>query len=128
MLPTETGTERAPDRLSIWPLDGGLFGIDASYQGPAGLARADAHQQHLINAGHRPELTPNLDAGWTLRLNPLGADEAWSAIELLIGPRDAGLEAALRRDLGGGYTILMGALTAGAAWTAVEAFIGPRPD
>jgi hypothetical protein len=127
MLPTETGTERAPDRLSIWPLEGGRYGIDASYQGPAGLVRADAHQQHLLSAGHLPELTPDLDGGWTLRVGPLGPSEAWDAIEALLGPRDAGLDAALRRDLAGAYTIRMGALTSGAAWTAVEAFIGPRP-
>lgn len=28
-LPAETGPMRAPDRLSVWPLEGGQYGIDA---------------------------------------------------------------------------------------------------
>ena len=39
-LPAETGPTWAPDRLSIWPVEGGRFGIDAHYQGASGRGRA----------------------------------------------------------------------------------------
>src|SRR3954469_20437511 len=39
-LPAETGPTWAPDELSIWPVEGGRFGIDARYQGASGAARA----------------------------------------------------------------------------------------
>jgi hypothetical protein len=33
-LPAETGPVWAPDRLSIWPVEGGRYGIDAHYHAP----------------------------------------------------------------------------------------------
>ena len=39
-LPAETGPTWAPDQLSIWPVEGGRFGIDARYHGSSGRARA----------------------------------------------------------------------------------------
>jgi hypothetical protein len=40
-LPAETGPTFAPDRLSIWPVEGGRFGIDAHYHGHTGGQRAE---------------------------------------------------------------------------------------
>ena len=37
-LPAETGPIWAPDQLSIWPVEGGRFGIDAHYHGASGRA------------------------------------------------------------------------------------------
>src|SRR3954452_25052514 len=39
-LPAETGPIWAPDQLSIWPVEGGRFGIDAHYHGASGRDRA----------------------------------------------------------------------------------------
>ena len=39
-LPAETGPTWAPDQLSIWPVEGGRFGIDAHYHGTTGKERA----------------------------------------------------------------------------------------
>ena len=40
-LPAETGPTWAPDRLSVWPVEGGRYGIDAHYRGATGAARAN---------------------------------------------------------------------------------------
>ena len=47
-LPAETGPVWAPDRLSVWPVEGGRFGIDAHYHGVTGIERAHVQQ---ITAG-----------------------------------------------------------------------------
>lgn len=39
-LPAETGPTWAPDRLSVWPVEGGRYGIDAHYHGETGVQRA----------------------------------------------------------------------------------------
>ena len=46
-LPAETGPTWAPDQLSIWPVEGGRFGIDARYQGASGRARAEQQAVRL---------------------------------------------------------------------------------
>lgn len=46
-LPAETGPVWAPDRLSVWPVEGGRFGIDAPYHGATGLERAFGQQKRL---------------------------------------------------------------------------------
>jgi len=35
-LPAETGPDAAPDRLSVWPMEGGRYGVDATYHGATG--------------------------------------------------------------------------------------------
>ena len=46
-LPAETGPTFAPDQLSIWPVEGGRFGIDARYHGASGAARAAQQKARL---------------------------------------------------------------------------------
>src|SRR5437764_11940646 len=50
-LPAETGPTWAPDRLSVWPVEGGRYGIDAHYHGSTGLTRAERQKQRLAVAG-----------------------------------------------------------------------------
>ena len=40
-LPAETGPTWAPDQLSVWPVEGGRFGLDAHYEGDTGAQRAE---------------------------------------------------------------------------------------
>lgn len=86
-LPAETGPDRAPDRLSLWPLEGGTFGIDATYQGATGLARADAQLERLAGSGLRAQLRQEVGNAWTLRLGPLAYGAAWTALEAFLGPK-----------------------------------------
>src|SRR3954454_61007 len=46
-LPAETGPTWAPDRLSVWPVEGGRYGIDAHYHGPTGVQRANRQIDRL---------------------------------------------------------------------------------
>jgi hypothetical protein len=86
-LPAETGPDRAPDRLSLWPLEGGAFGIDATYQGATGLIRADAQFERLTQAGLPAQLRQEPGGACTLRLGPLAYGAAWAALEAFLGPK-----------------------------------------
>jgi hypothetical protein len=83
-LPAETGPTFAPDRLSVWPVEGGRFGIDAHYQGVTGYQRADVQQSRLTQLGLAAGLRQDGDAT-LLRLGPLAHAAAWMAIEAFIG-------------------------------------------
>jgi hypothetical protein len=83
-LPAETGPTFAPDRLSIWPVEGGRFGIDAHYHGHTGEQRAEIQVQRLARAG-LPASVRKDDAGALIRLGPLAHAAAWLAIEAFIG-------------------------------------------
>ena len=50
-LPAETGPTWAPDQLSIWPVEGGRYGIDAHYHGETGAQRAEHQVARLAEAG-----------------------------------------------------------------------------
>lgn len=85
-LPAETGPVLAPDRLSIWPVEGGRYGLDATYHGATGFERAEAQRQHLQAANLSASVRQELSDDWTLRLGPLTHSAAWAAIEAFIGP------------------------------------------
>jgi hypothetical protein len=83
-LPAETGPTWAPDRLSVWPVEGGRFGIDAHYHGSTGAARAEQQLQRLSAAGLRASVRTQ-DADTVLRLGPLGHQAVWLALEAFLG-------------------------------------------
>ena len=83
-LPAETGPTWAPDRLSVWPVEGGRFGIDAHYHGSTGAARAEQQQHRLAAAGLRASVRTH-DADTVLRLGPLGHQAVWLALEAFLG-------------------------------------------
>jgi hypothetical protein len=86
-LPAETGPLFAPDRLSIWPVEGGRYGIDATYHGASGYERSDAQRARLERVRLAVSVRQELNDCWTLRLGPLAHDAAWTAIEAFLGPR-----------------------------------------
>jgi hypothetical protein len=83
-LPAETGPTWAPDRLSVWPVEGGRYGIDAHYHGSTGLARAERPQRRLLTAGLRAGVRRD-DRDTVLRLGPLGHQAVWLALEAFLG-------------------------------------------
>ena len=83
-LPAETGPTWAPDRMSIWPVEGGRYGIDAHYLGATGTARAEGQQQRLEKVGLQASVRAD-DEGSVLRLGPLAHPAAWLALEAFIG-------------------------------------------
>ena len=84
-LPAETGPTFAPDKLSLWPVEGGRFGIDAHYYGASGAQRAEHQYTRLTAAGLGPSLRREPDEGVTLRLGPLAHAAAWVALQAFLG-------------------------------------------
>jgi hypothetical protein len=83
-LPAETGPLWAPDELSIWPVEGGRFGLDARYQGKSGRQRATAQAQRLERVNLYATVRDH-EEGAILRLGPLAHKAAWVAIEAFLG-------------------------------------------
>ena len=84
-LPAETGPTFAPDRLSIWPVEGGRFGIDAHYHGESGAQRAAEQLTRLTGAGIPALLRHEPGEDATLRLGPLAHSAAWVALRAFLG-------------------------------------------
>lgn len=74
-----------PGKLSIWPVEGGRFGLDATFTGSSGFARAPRHESLLTSADIRYQLRQELDDAWTLRLGPVAAAEVGAAVAAFIG-------------------------------------------
>ncbi len=84
-LPAETGPTWAPDRLSVWPVEGGRYGIDAHYHGQTGVQRARHQAQRLTAHGLHSRFRKDGDGG-LLRLGPLTHAAVWLALEAFLGP------------------------------------------
>jgi hypothetical protein len=78
LLPTKAGP--VPDRLSIWPVDDGRYGLDATFQGGSGYQRAQQHQEELKRDGVPHTFRQELDGSWTLRFGPLQAADIARAL------------------------------------------------
>lgn len=83
-LPAETGPTWAPDRLSIWPVEGGRYGIDAHYHGSIGLARAERQAERLASTGLTSTVRAD-ESGSIARLGPLAHGAVWVALEAFLG-------------------------------------------
>jgi hypothetical protein len=72
--------ERSSDqhaRLTIWPVEGDLFGIDVRWGSAAGNRRATVVARLLQDAGIRGRLTQAIDGAWEVRVGPVpGSDVA----------------------------------------------------
>lgn len=89
-LPAETGPIWAPDALSLWPVEGGRYGIDAHYHGRTGARRAEHQLGRLAAVNLAASVRPHDSGGATLRLGPLQHQAAWLALEAFLGrPIDA---------------------------------------
>jgi hypothetical protein len=72
------------DRLSIWPMDNGTYGLDATFQGASGYERAQLHETALEQAAVRWSLRQELDGGWTLRFGPISTADVAAALSAFI--------------------------------------------
>lgn len=73
-----------PDRLTIWPVDDGRYGLDASFQGGSGFKRAQQHQAALERDGVPHTFRQELDGAWTLRFGPLQAADVGHALSAFV--------------------------------------------
>lgn len=81
-LPTQAGP--VPDRMTIWPMDDGRYGLDATFQGASGYERAERHTQTLHEAGVHHSFRQELGGAWTLRFGPLSAAEVSTALSAFV--------------------------------------------
>jgi hypothetical protein len=81
-LPIPAGP--VPDRLTIWPMDDGRYGLDATFQGATGYARAMQHERELTRLGVQHAFRQELDGGWTLRFGPLPAAAIAQALSAFV--------------------------------------------
>lgn len=72
------------DKLTLWPVDDGRYGVDAVFQGASGFSRCEEHRAALGAANVRCSLVQNLDDSWSLRLGPLTAHETGRAIAAFV--------------------------------------------
>jgi hypothetical protein len=84
-LPAETGPTWAPDQLSVWPVEGGRFGLDAHYEGDTGAQRAEYQARRLAALNLSAAVQEHSGGGATLRLGPLAHEAAWVALEAFLG-------------------------------------------
>ncbi len=71
--------------MSVWPMEGGRYGVDGTYQGATGYERAEAQRLRLAAAALPASVRQELGDAWTLRLGPLTHGAAWVAIEAFLG-------------------------------------------
>ncbi|MCW2994749.1 MAG: hypothetical protein JWQ18_2244 [Conexibacter sp.] len=74
-----------PDRIAIWPIEDGTFGVDAIFQGPDAHRQAGFHEAILKLRDIPCSLRQEPDRSWTLRLGPLPRPLVEQAIALFIG-------------------------------------------
>jgi hypothetical protein len=84
-LPAETGPTWAPDQLSVWPVEGGRFGLDAHYEGDTGAQRAEYQAAKLAALNLAAAVQEQPSGGAILRLGPLAHEAAWVALEAFLG-------------------------------------------
>ena len=81
-LPAKAGP--VADRISIWPLDDGSYGLDATFQGASGYERAERHIESLDAGQVSYSLRQELDGGWTIRFGPLSAVNVSTALSAFV--------------------------------------------
>lgn len=72
------------DRVAIWPVEDGSYGLDATFQGATGYERAESHEAQLREAGVKFSLRQEIDGGWTLRFGPLSAAAVSRALKAFV--------------------------------------------
>jgi hypothetical protein len=72
------------DKLTLWPVDDGRYGLDAVFQGASGYERCEVHRTALDTAGVDCSLVQNLDNSWSLRFGPLTTHEVERAISAFV--------------------------------------------
>ena len=74
-----------PDKVAVWPVEGGRFGLDATFSGGWGKDYAKEHRAALRAAGLRSSLRREGDDVWTLRLGPVTGAAARAALDAFLG-------------------------------------------
>jgi hypothetical protein len=72
------------DKLTLWPMDDGRYGLDAVFQGLTGYERCEDHSNALKEAGVKCRMLQNLDNSWSLRFGPMTAMDVGRAVSAFV--------------------------------------------
>lgn len=72
------------DKLTLWPVDDGRYGLDAVFQGASGYERCEEHRTALTAIGVKCQLLQNMDNSWSLRFGPLTALEVGRTVSAFV--------------------------------------------
>lgn len=81
-MPTQAGP--VPDRMTLWPMDDGTYGLDAIFQGASGYERAERHTAALEASGVRHSFRQEPGGAWAIRFGPLTAEEVSVALTAFV--------------------------------------------
>jgi hypothetical protein len=70
-----------PNRVSIWPVEPGGYGIDFTYHGAIGFTSAEQADEMLRFNGLTTSFRQELDGAWTVRFGPLPRDDMRAVLE-----------------------------------------------
>ena len=84
-----------PDRLTLWPLDDGRYGLDATFLGPWACEDAEEAAAHLYSHDMPYALRQESGGGWTVRLGPISSVQVARALGAFVGSRSQALPAGL---------------------------------
>jgi hypothetical protein len=70
-----------PNRVAIWPVERGGYGIDFTYHGATGYTSAEAAEEILRFNGLKTTFRQELDGAWTVRFGPLPRDEMRAVLD-----------------------------------------------
>jgi hypothetical protein len=74
-----------PDRLTIWPIDDGMYGIDVRWHGRECILRAVVVRRLLAEAGFDAQPGNSQDGRiWELRVGPVPSEDVAKVIETYI--------------------------------------------
>lgn len=72
------------DRVSIWPMGEGRYGLDATFVGASGYKLVERHEGKLRDSGVKWSLRHEFEGGWTLRFGPLPVADIEAALRLFV--------------------------------------------
>jgi hypothetical protein len=81
-VPTKAGP--VPDRMTIWPIDDGSYGLDATFQGASGYERAEHHVAGLRESNVPHSFRQELGGAWTIRFGPISAADLSLALTAFV--------------------------------------------
>jgi hypothetical protein len=70
-----------PNRVAIWPVEVGGYGIDFTYHGATGYTDAEAAEQILHANGLTTRFIQELDGAWTVRFGPLPREHVRAVLD-----------------------------------------------
>lgn len=73
-----------PDRMTIWPIEDGSYGLDATFQGASGYERAERHVSYLRESDATHSFRQELGGAWTIRFGPISATDLSVALAAFV--------------------------------------------